>query len=192
MMLGFFGLMFELMTPGAIFPGIAGVIFLVFAFYAMSFMPVNYAGVALIVFGILLFLLEIKIISHGLLAIGGIVSVLSGSIFLFRNSPSQSIAAISWALVITTTVITALFFLFIAGMGLKAQRAKPVSGSGAIMGKTAITLDVLNPGGQVNLMGEIWKAVALHHTIDKNERVIVKDIKDLTLYVEKADDVKLD
>src|SRR5664279_1662497 len=75
MMLGFFGLIFELFNPGAIFPGIAGVIFLVLAFYSMSSMPVNYAGLSLIIFGILLFLLEIKIISHGLLTIGGIISV---------------------------------------------------------------------------------------------------------------------
>ena len=81
MMLGFYGLIFELFSPGAIFPGVVGVICLILAFYSMSSMPVNYAGIALIVFGIILFILEIKIISHGILAVGGIVSVLLGSMF---------------------------------------------------------------------------------------------------------------
>ena len=88
MMLGFYGLLFELFSPGAIFPGIIGVICLILAFYSMSSMPVNYAGIALIVFGIILFLLEIKIISHGILAIGGIISVLLRSMILFRTSPA--------------------------------------------------------------------------------------------------------
>ena len=84
MMIGFFGILFEFFNPGVIFPGIVGVISFIFAFYSMSSMPVNYAGLALIIFGIILFLLEIKIISHGLLTIGGTVSVLLGSLFLFR------------------------------------------------------------------------------------------------------------
>ena len=186
MMLGFFGLLFELFNPGALFPGIAGVISLIFAFYAMSSMPVNYAGVALILFGIVLFLLEIKIISHGLLAIGGVISVLLGSMFLFRTSPTQDIAAISWAVIIATTAVTALFFLFVVGMGLKAQQAKPAMGRGVLIGKTAITLDALDPSGQVRIMGEIWNAISLSHRIDKDEPVVVKDMKDLTLYVEQA------
>ena len=183
MMLGFYGILFELFNPGAIFPGIAGVIFLIFAFYAMSSMPVNYAGVALIVFGIILFLLEIKIISHGLLAIGGTISVLLGSMILFRNSPMQNLVAISWTVMITTTAVTALFFLFVVGMGLKAQRTQPVSGTHALIGQTAIALGDLNPEGQVQLMGEIWSAVSPSGKIKANEEVIVKDIINLTLYV---------
>ncbi|HWJ30047.1 MAG TPA: nodulation protein NfeD, partial [Flavisolibacter sp.] len=186
MMLGFFGLLFELFNPGAIFPGIAGVICLVFAFYAMSSLPVNYAGVSLIVFGILLFLLEIKIISHGLLSFGGVISILLGSMFLFRASPLQNIVSISWSVIITTTVITALFFLFVVGMGLKAQRYKPVSGNNDLIGKTAMTLVELNPSGQVNFRGEIWNAVSLSHRIKKNQEVVIKSIKSLTLYVEQA------
>lgn len=190
MMLGFYGILFELFNPGAIFPGIAGVIFLIFAFYAMSSMPVNYAGVALIAFGIILFLLEIKIISHGMLAIGGIISVLLGSMILFRNSPSQNLVALSWTVIITTTAVTALFFLFVVGMGLKAQRTKPASGSHALIGKPAIAISDLNPEGQVSLMGEIWNAVSVSEKINKNQDVIVKDIINLTLYVAPADDIK--
>jgi membrane-bound serine protease (ClpP class) len=188
MMLGFFGLLFELFNPGAIFPGIVGVICLILAFYSMSSMPVNYAGLALIVFGIILYLLEIKIISHGMLAIGGTISVLLGSMFLFRSSPAENFVSLSWTVIFSVTTASALFFLFIITMGLRAQRAKPVSGANALIGQTAVTLGTLDPKGQVSVVGEIWRAVSLSDTINANEKVIIKEIKDLTLYVvpEKA------
>jgi len=184
MMLGFFGLLFELFNPGAIFPGIVGVICLILAFYSMSSMPVNYAGLALIIFGIILYLLEIKIVSHGMLAIGGTISVLLGSLFLFRSSPANNFVSLSYTVIFTVTAVTTLFFLFLVTMGLRAQRAKPVSGENAMIGQTAVTLGVLDPAGQVSVLGEIWKAVSLSNTINANEKVIVKEIKDLTLYVE--------
>jgi membrane-bound serine protease (ClpP class) len=184
MMLGFFGLLFELFNPGALLPGIAGVIFLILAFYAMSSMPVNYAGVALIVFGIILFLLEIKIVSHGMLALGGIVSLLAGSIFLFRSSPTEDIVSLSWSVMIATTAVTALFFLFVVGMGLKAQKTKPVSGSSAAIGQKAIALSNLSPEGQVSFMGEIWNAVSLSNNVSKNKEVVIREVKNLTLLVE--------
>lgn len=183
MMLGFYGLIFELFSPGAIFPGIAGVICLILAFYSMSSMPVNYAGVALIVFGIILFLLEIKIISHGLLAVGGIVSILLGSMILFRTSPTENFVVLSWSAIISVTLASALFFLFIITMGLRAQRAKPVSGANALIGKTAETLTALDLSGEVTLLGETWKAVSLSQKINENEKVVIKEIKGLTLYV---------
>ena len=188
MMLGFYGLLFELFSPGAIFPGIAGVIFLILAFYSMSSMPVNYAGVALILFGIILFLLEIKIISHGLLAIGGIISVLLGSMILFRTSPTENFVVLSWSVIFSVTAVSALFFLFIVTMGLRAQRTKPVSGANALIGKTAETINTLDLSGQVTLMGETWNAVSLSKKINKNEKVIVKEIKGLTLYVEPVNE----
>ena len=184
MMLGFFGLIFELFSPGAIFPGIAGVIFLTLAFYSMSSMPVNYAGIGLIVFGIILFLLEIKIISHGLLAIGGIISVFLGSMFLFRTSPTENFVALSWSVIISVTAVSALFFLFIVMMGLRAQRSKPVSGAGAMIGRIAQTINTLDLAGQVRLGGETWNAISLSQKINENEKVVVKEIKGLTLYVQ--------
>lgn len=184
MMLGFFGLMFELFNPGAIFPGIVGVICLILAFYSMSSMPVNYAGLALIVFGIILYLLEIKIVSHGMLAIGGTVSVLLGSLFLFRASPVDNFVSLSHTVIFSVTTVTALFFLFLVTMGLRAQRAKPVSGASTLIGQTAVTIGELDPTGQVSVAGEIWRAVSLSGAIKANENVIVKEIKDLTLYVE--------
>ena len=183
MMLGFYGLLFELFSPGAIFPGVVGVICLILAFYSMSSMPVNYAGIALIVFGIILFLLEIKVISHGILAIGGIISVLLGSMILFRSSPTENFVDISWSVIFSATAVSALFFFFIVTMGLRAQRAKPVSGGSAFIGKTAETLNVLDLSGLVKISGETWNAISLAGKINENEKVIVKEIKGLTLYV---------
>lgn len=184
MMLGFFGLVFELFNPGAMFPGIAGVIFLVLAFYSMSSMPVNYAGLSLIIFGILLFLLEIKIISHGLLTIGGIISVLLGSMFLFRQTSTESVTAVSRSIIFTTTAVTALFFMFVVGMGLKAQRLKPATGNNALIGLKGVALTLIDPSGMVKVNGETWKAIALSGKVNEGEKIIVKEIKDLTLYVE--------
>jgi membrane-bound serine protease (ClpP class) len=185
MMIGFFGILFELFNPGAIFPGIAGVIALIFAFYAMSSMPVNYAGLSLIVFGIILFLLEIKIISHGLLTIGGIVSVLLGSLFLFRNTPAENFASVSYTVIIATTAVTTLFFLFVVGMGLKAQRAKPAIGLETFIGKTGEVINELHPKGIIKINGEIWKAESLSNNINVGEKIIVRKINNLTLYVER-------
>ena len=184
MMLGFFGLLFELFNPGAIFPGIVGVICLILAFYSMSSMPVNYAGLALIVFGIILYLLEIKIVSHGILAIGGTVSVLLGSLFLFRASPVDNFVSLSHTVIFSVTTTTALFFLFLITMGLRAQRAKPVSGANALIGQTAVTIGTLDPSGQVSVVGEIWRAISLSGAIGPKENVIIKEMKELTLYVE--------
>ena len=183
MMLGFFGILFEFFSPGAIFPGIVGVICLILAFYAMSSMPVNYAGVGLIVFGIVLFLLEIKIVSHGVLAIGGTISVLLGSMILFRSSPAENFVSLSWSVIISVTAVSALFFAFLVTMGLRAQRTKPVSGEGSIIGKTGFTMNELDPAGQIKIMGETWGAVTMGEKIAKDEKVIIKEIKGLTLYV---------
>lgn len=192
MMIGFFGLVFELFNPGAIFPGIVGVISLILAFYAMSSLPVNYAAVALIVFGIVLYLLEIKVVSHGMLAIGGTVSVLLGSMFLFRTSSADAVQSLSWTVIITTTLVTTLFFLFVVGMGLKAQRAKPATGGSALVGKTGTAITDLNPEGRVQVTGESWRAVSTGEMIALGSQIIVTDVKGLTLHVSasKAEDHK--
>ncbi len=186
MMIGFYGILFELFNPGAIFPGIVGVISLVFAFYSMSSMPVNYAGLSLIIFGIALFLLEIKIISHGLLTIGGIVSVALGSLFLFRSSPTENFVSISWTVITASTLLTALFFLFIVGMGLKAQRSSPATGTKAFIGKKGEAISLLDPAGTVKVNGEMWNAESLSGKINAGEEIIVREIKNLTLYVEEV------
>jgi len=188
LMLGFYGLMFELYNPGSILPGIVGVICLVLAFYSLNTLPVNYAGLALILFALLLFILEIKIVSHGVLAIGGIVSLLLGSMMLIRRGAGP-IGQISWAVIISSVVVTTLFFLFVIGMGLKAQRLKPVTGSESMIGEMGEAQEDMNPLGMVFLHGELWQAESLSGIIQKGERIRVKDMKGFKLFVEKVQEV---
>jgi membrane-bound serine protease (ClpP class) len=184
LMLGLLGLLFELFNPGIIFPGIIGFISLVLAFYALNTLPVNYAGLALIIFGVLLLLLEIKIVSHGMLAIGGIAALLIGSLMLIRPGSGMEAVRISRILIISTVAVTSGFFLFVIGMGLKAQSRKPVMGINALVSETAETLDTLNLSGRVLIYGEIWNAVSISGIINSGEKVRVREVKNLTLYVE--------
>lgn len=188
MMLGFFGIVFELFNPGAILPGIFGVVFLILAFYSMSSLPVNYASVGLIVFGIILYLLEIKVVSHGMLAIGGTVSVLLGSMFLFRTSSVDSVATLSWTVIITTTLMTLLFFLFIIGLGLRAQKHKPTMGENALIGRIGIALTAIKEKGMVKVVGESWRAVSEEgNSIPKGSKVVINRVEGLTLYVSRTE-----
>ncbi len=184
LMLGFYGLMFELYNPGSILPGIVGVICLILAFYSLHTLPINFAGLALILFALLLFLLEIKIVSHGVLAIGGIISLLLGSMMLIRTG-SGDIGRISWSVIISATVVTSLFFLFVIGMGLKAQRLKPTTGAEALVGETGIAKEILNPSGMVQVHGELWQAESVSGEINSGEKILVKNIQGFKLFVEK-------
>ena len=188
LMLGFYGIMFELYSPGTILPGILGVISLILAFYSLQTLPVNYAGVALIAFALLLFILEIKIVSHGVLAIGGIISLLLGSMMLIRTG-SGDIGKISWTVIISTTAVTALFFLFVIGMGIRAQRLKPTTGINALVDETGVANEILSPSGMVLVHGELWQAESLSGEINKGEKIRVKNMKGFKLFVEKAPNV---
>ena len=183
-MLGIYGLMFELYNPGSIFPGIVGVISMVLAFYTMHTLPINYAGLALIIFGIVLFLLEIKIVSHGLLAIGGAVSLFLGSIMLIRTSSVFEFVEISWIVITASVIITTFFFVFLLGLGLKVQRKKPTTGIEGLIGEIGESISLLNPEGTVRVHGEIWLAESASGKIAKGERVRVLEIQNLKLRVE--------
>lgn len=184
LLLGMYGIMFELYNPGAILPGIVGVISLILAFYSMHTLPINYAGLALIVFAIILFLLELKIASHGLLAIGGVVSLLLGSMMLIKSGSSLEMVRISRTVIISATIVSALFFTFVIGFGLKAQQNKVVTGIEGMVGDIAETLEILSPAGTVKVQGEIWNAESLTGTIKKGEKVRIKEMKNMRLFVE--------
>jgi membrane-bound serine protease (ClpP class) len=124
------------------------------------------------------------VISHGLLAIGGTASILLGSLTLFRKSPVQNFVSLSWSVIFSVTAVSALFFLFLISMGVRAQRAKPVLGDNSMIGKIALTAGDLDMQGQVKLMGETWNAISLAGKIAANEKVVIREIKGLTLYVE--------
>ncbi len=185
LLLGMYGILFELYNPGVMLPGIVGVISLILAFYSMHSLPVNYAGVALIIFGIVLFVLEINIVSHGALTIGGIVSMLLGSMMLIRTTSGLELARVSRTVIFSATALSALLFLLIIGMGLKAQRRKITSGREALKDTVGVAMDALSPTGIIMVDGEIWNAESISGDIQKGEKVRVREMRDLKLYVEK-------
>jgi membrane-bound serine protease (ClpP class) len=186
LMFGIYGLFFELYNPGAIFPGVIGGICLIFAFYSMHTLPVNYAGLALIIFAIILFVLEIKVVSHGILSIGGIVSLLLGSMMLIEEESVLEAMEISMELIILIVVLTAAFFLFAISLGIKAQKRKPATGQEGIVGEVGVAISNLNPAGEVKVHGEIWNAESSEGKIKKGETVAVEAVSNLKLKVKKT------
>lgn len=184
-MLGIYGLFFELYNPGAIFPGVIGGICLILAFYSLHTLPVNYAGMALIILGIILFLLEIKIVSHGVLTIGGVISLALGSIMLIDVESALDAVAISLEIIIMVIVLTVLFFLFAITLGIKAQRRKPATGMEGIINEVGVTITDLNPEGTVKVHGEIWSAEALDGEIKNGSKVSVVAVSNLKLKVKQ-------
>ena len=185
MMLGIYGLLFELYNPGAILPGIVGFISLILAFYSFHTLPVNYAGVALVVFSVVLFVLEIKIPSHGLLTAGGIISLLLGSIMLFQAESPLDLVSVSWEVILLAVAFTAAFFIFAIGMGIKAQRLKPTTGAQGLVGEIGKAVTDLRPDGRVSVHGEIWNTTSLDGTLKKGTAVKVDQVENLRLKVRK-------
>ena len=180
MLAGIMGIFFELQNPGALFPGILGGISLILAFFAMQVLPINAAGILLIILAIIFFILEIKIPSYGLLTIGGIVSMILGSLMLFK-SPDINVSL--W-IIIPSVLFIALFFLFAVSMGLHAQRRKAVTGAKGIIGEKGIVVKMLNPEGQVEVHGEIWKAES-EEKLKKGVKVEVTGIDGLIIKVRR-------
>lgn len=183
MLLGMYGLLFELYNPGSIFPGVVGAICLVLAFYSFHTLPINYAGIALIIISIVLFILEIKIISHGLLTIGGIVSLALGSLMLIETDSTLEFVSISWEVILASVVSTAAFFLFAIGLGIKAQRLKPTTGSEGLVGELGEAITELSPEGNIRVHGEIWSASSIEGKIANGSRVQVQEVNGLHLKV---------
>ena len=186
MMLGFYGLLFEIYSPGAIFPGVIGGICIILAFYAMHTLPVNYAGLALIIFSIILFLLEIKVVSYGILAIGGTISLLLGSLMLLRNESPLEFVRISKAVIFPAVAVTAGFFLFLITMGIRAQRNRSVIGAETIIGSIGTSQESFDKTGMVMVMGELWLAEISTGEIEKGQKIKVTGRNKFTLLVEPA------
>ncbi len=178
LMLGFYGLLFELQNPGAVLPGVVGGISLILAFLALSTLPVNYAGIALILLAVVFFIAEVKVASHGLLAAGGIIAMLLGSMILYRGEGSR----LAWPVLLGVTASTALFFLAVVGAGLRAQRRTVTTGIGGMVGRRARVVERLAPRGRVELLGELWNAVS-DEMVEAGMEVEVMGAERLTLRV---------
>lgn len=184
MMLGMLGLFFELSNPGAVLPGVIGGISLILAFFAFQTLPINYAGLLLILFGIVLLVAEVKIVSHGVLAIGGIVSMALGSVMLF--DATELGFRVSWAVIGPTVAITAGIFLWAVAAGVRALARRPQLGASGLVGQTAVARGALAPAGQVLVQGELWRAVA-DGPVDDGAAVRVVGVDGLTLKVVRSE-----
>jgi membrane-bound serine protease (ClpP class) len=178
LMLGFYGLLFELQNPGAILPGVVGAIFLVLAFLALSALPVNVAGLLLLVLGIGFLLAELKVQSHGILAVGGALALALGGLILFDDSAVH----VARPLVAAVTTVTVLFFLLVFGAAIRSRRNRPHLGASALLGRRALALERLDPRGRVRLDGELWNAEA-QESVDAGAEVVVTGVEGLTLRV---------
>jgi len=185
MLLGFYGLFFELTNPGSLFPGIIGGICLILAFYSFQTLPVNYAGLLLIILAIILFILEVKIVSHGILTIGGIISMILGSLMLFESS--SPFLKLSLFIVLPAVAVTVLFFSVTLGLAFRAYKRKPVTGKEGLVGEVGIADTNINKdGGMVLIHGERWSAYS-DIEIFKGEKILVEDVKGLKVKVKKIE-----
>jgi membrane-bound serine protease (ClpP class) len=184
MMIGLAGLYFELSHPGAIFPGVIGAISLILAFFAFQTLPVNYAGMLLIGLAIVLFVLEMKVTSYGLLSLGGVIALFLGSLMLFDGSvPGMRLA---WQVMIPTVVMISGFFILVAGLVFRSQVSKPRTGDKGLIGEIGVAKSRLAPDGKVFVHGEIWNAVA-NETIESGAKLRVVEVDRLTLKVEPVE-----
>ena len=178
MMLGMLGLTLELYHPGAILPGVVGGISLILGLYAMETLSVNYAGILLIIFSGILFLLEIKIPSFGVLSIGGVVSLIAGSVMLFDSN--LPFLQISWQVIVAVVLITTLFFVLLVSLVVRTYRKKPTTGVEGMAGEIGEVYKTLNPQGTIKVHGEFWKAIC-DQTQKKGQRVEVVEVDKKTL-----------
>jgi membrane-bound serine protease (ClpP class) len=184
LMIGLAGLYFELSHPGTIFPGVIGGISLVAAAYALQKLPVNYAGFLFILLAVVFFILEIKVTSYGLLSLAGVLSLVVGSLMLFRV-PGE-IGRLSLSVLVPTVGVISAFFVTVATLAFRAQIRKPTTGKEGLVGTVGETRTDLNPEGKIFVEGELWNAYA-DEPIPRGIKVRVMEIEDLKLKVQRID-----
>ncbi len=183
LLLGFYGLFFELTNPGSLFPGVFGAICLILAFYAFQTLPINYAGLLLIILGIILFILEVLITSYGILTVGGVISLVIGSLMLFE-SPIPALK-LSLSVIVPAALVTALFFVITFRLAYRAYKKKPVTGIEGLLGLEGVAkTDINSDSGMVIVHGEYWSAYS-DEPIKKDSMIVVEDVKGLKLKVKK-------
>lgn len=182
MMIGMYGILFEIYSPGAIFPGVVGGICLILALYSFQTLPISYAGLFLILLGVIFFILELKIVSHGALGIAGIISLVIGSIMLI-DLPS-SILSISYTTIIIVAAVTGIFFFGVLSYAIKAQFSKVTTGREGLVGVEGVAQTDIFHDGKVFIHGEIWNGKS-DEQISKGEKIIVTEVEGLIVKVKK-------
>ena len=183
MMLGMAGLYFELAHPGVVLPGVVGALALLLAFFAFQTLPVNFIGILLILLAFVFFILEVKVTSYGLLSLGGVISLLLGSMMLFRRGETGM--SISLGVLIPTVVTVSLFFIVVAGIAFRIHLRRSMSGAAGMVGEKGVAYTRLAPEGQVFVHGEYWKAVS-EEPIGPGEPIEVVKVVGLKLLVRRG------
>lgn len=183
LMLGIYGLFFELANPGVILPGVIGGICLILSFFALQMLPINYAGIALILLGIILFIAEVKITSYGMLSVAGVISLLLGSIMLI-DSPAEFLTISFTKVILPVVLISAAFFLFALVMVVRAHRRRPTTGKEGLVGAAGIATTDLRPEGTVEIRGELWQATA-DEPIKAGAKIQVEKMEGMGVKVKK-------
>ena len=183
MILGLVGLYFELSNPGLILPGVVGSISLVLALYAMQTLPINYAGLLLIILGVVLLIAEVNVMSYGLLAMSGAISIFLGSIMLIdSDDPAMQISKM---ILYPTLGMTFLFSIGSIYLAKKAHQLRTTTGMEGLLGEIGVVKETLNPEGRVLIHGEMWKAES-DTVISVGEKVSVEVVKGLKIQVRKV------
>jgi membrane-bound serine protease (ClpP class) len=182
--LGSLGLMLELYNPGQVIPGIVGGICLLLAFYALGTLPVNYAGLLLIGFAILLFVADVMTPTHGALTIGGTLAFVLGSVLLFNAPDSAPFLRVSLPIILAVAAIFASFFLVVVAAVLRTRRRRVVTGREGLLGGIGVVRARLAPEGLVHVEGELWRARSAGRAVEPGERVRVAAMHGLLLDVE--------
>jgi membrane-bound serine protease (ClpP class) len=185
LMIGIYGILFEFWSPGAIVPGVVGAISLLMALTALSVLPVNYAGFALLLFGIALMMAEAFMPGFGIAGLGGIAAFALGALFLFDPDQSDIPIAVAWEVVAGAVLLSAAFFGGVLGLAVSARRQPVRTGAEAIVGTVAEVVSWTDNRGHVRLRGEVWAArSSLGYTQGELVRVVARE--GLTLVVEPA------
>jgi membrane-bound serine protease (ClpP class) len=182
MLVGLAGLYFEFTTPGALLPGIIGGIALLLSFFSLQTLPVNYSGMLLIIFGVLLFIAEIKVMSHGLLTVGGIISLVMGSLMLFDSTDPA--LRVSWQVLLPAVATISLFFVGVIALVVKAQRQKQYTGEASLVGEEGEAVTDIEADGRVFVEGEYWYACS-DQKVSKGRKIRVVTVAGLKLKVEE-------
>ena len=182
---GSLGIILELYNPGSIFPGVAGAISLLMAFYSLSVLNAYWAGILLIVLAFALFVAEVFTANFGLLTAGGIASLVTGSLLLFSGGPSMFGLDIDWWLIVVVVIGIVAFFTFVIQAVVRTQRQKQPTAADGLIGMEAEVKTTLNPKGTVSIHGELWEAIVDDGEVGPGEEVIVTEVKGLRLRVSK-------
>lgn len=180
-----YGIFFELSNPGLILPGVAGSIALLVVLYAFQIMPINYAGLLLVLLGIIFMVFEVFVSSFGVIGVGGIIAFIIGSIMLFDFHDAYY--HLSWTLVITMSVLTISFFFIVIRLAIQSHKNKVVTGEEGLIGSQGIVISAGDDKIIVQVAGEIWDAHAARR-LEPGDRIRVRHVHGLTLIVEPVNE----